>query len=90
MKNELTNIPINFWDDFYEDGYVPEGEIQETYAYVEEYELLSEDEHKNILEIVFNYLKELKTGINIELIYHDSEKDYDQETVKNCFHALIL
>jgi hypothetical protein len=28
-------IVINFWDDFYDDGCVPEGEIQETHAYVE-------------------------------------------------------
>lgn len=28
-------IVINFWDDFYDDGRVPEGKVQETYAYVE-------------------------------------------------------
>ena len=35
-KNQnLRNIPINIWDDFYDDGYVPEGEKLETYIYVE-------------------------------------------------------
>ncbi len=29
------SIVINFWDDFYDDGHVPEGKVQETYAYVE-------------------------------------------------------
>lgn len=31
----IKKIPINIWDDYYEDGYVPKGEKQETYAYVE-------------------------------------------------------
>ena len=26
MKNKTKSIPINIWDDFYDDGYVPEGE----------------------------------------------------------------
>ena len=42
---KCDNICINIWDDFYEDGYVPEGEIQETYGYVEE-STYSDDECK--------------------------------------------
>lgn len=33
---KLEYIPINIWDDFYDDGYVPEGEKLETYIYVED------------------------------------------------------
>jgi hypothetical protein len=29
-------IHINLWDDYYEDGHIPEGEKQETHMYVEE------------------------------------------------------
>jgi hypothetical protein len=32
----FERIPINIWDDFYDDGFVPEGKIQETFIYVEE------------------------------------------------------
>lgn len=35
MKSNNQTIGINIWDDYFEDGYVPEGEIQKTYAYVE-------------------------------------------------------
>jgi len=31
-------ISINLWDDYYEDGYIPAGERQETHMYVEAYE----------------------------------------------------
>ena len=32
---KIKSIPINIWDDFYDDGYVPKGEVLETYCYVE-------------------------------------------------------
>jgi hypothetical protein len=35
----MEAIPINIWDDFHGDGYVPEGEIQKTYMYVENYDI---------------------------------------------------
>lgn len=31
----LRRIPINLWDDYLEDGFVPRGKLQETRAYVE-------------------------------------------------------
>lgn len=27
---KIKKIPINIWDDYYEDGYVPKGKIQKT------------------------------------------------------------
>jgi len=37
-------IDVNIWDDYYDDDFVPEGETQETYIYIEEYDVFSEDE----------------------------------------------
>jgi hypothetical protein len=56
MKKELKSIPINIWDDYYDDGYVPEGEIQKTYAYVEEYDILEDVEKAEIIDILKEYI----------------------------------
>lgn len=74
---ELTYIPINIWDDYHEDGYVPEGEKQETYAYVEDSDL-SHELRKQALEFLMNYIKEKKLlpEVDIILSYYDSKKKY--------------
>lgn len=72
-------IGINIWDDFYEDGYVPEGEIQETYIYVEEYDITEEDK-KLILNHVMWYIDfDALLDNNVtqkELVYFDSRIKY--------------
>ncbi len=70
-------ININIWDDYYEDGYVPSGEIQETYAYIESN--LSHDESKEVLEILKKeMIKFLESEFNVELDikFYDSAKIY--------------
>jgi hypothetical protein len=76
-------IDINFWDDFYEDGFVPEGEIQKTYAYVEE-KNLAEDATKKCLENILGYIK-YKIGfcglrqfddVKFSIEYYDSKLKY--------------
>lgn len=72
---ENNTIDINIWDDFHEDGYVPEGEIQQTYGYVEgDVETLEEE--KEILEYFMEEIISEANGkqefkINLEL--YDSE-----------------
>jgi len=71
-------IGINIWDDFYEDGFVPEGEIQETYMYVEEHHL-SDDTKKFILGWILNKIEFenlLGSSTQCELFYFDSKKEY--------------
>lgn len=75
----MVPIPINIWDDFYEDDYIPEGEIQETYIYVEDTEISHDARHK-ILEYFLKYI-EIKfdlTGVEFDLIYYDSKLIYPQ------------
>ena len=31
---KIKRIPINIWDDYYEDDYIPKDKKQETYIYV--------------------------------------------------------
>lgn len=33
---DVEKIEVNFWDDFYDDGYVPDGKVTETFAYIED------------------------------------------------------
>jgi hypothetical protein len=49
-------IHINLWDDYYEDGYIPEGEKQETHMYVEESKFPLIDE-KKVLYKVLDFIK---------------------------------
>jgi hypothetical protein len=48
-------IPFNVWDDYYDDGHVPEGEIQETYGYVEDDVDWTEEERCEIAKLVTWY-----------------------------------
>lgn len=79
MEHSITRVPINIWDDFYEDGYVPEGKIQETYAYVED-DKIPHDYRKQFLEAVFeymtDYLKLQEEGVEMELFFYESAKKY--------------
>lgn len=57
-------IGFNIWDDYYDDGYVPEGEIQETHGYVEGEQL--EQEKGEIAGLVANYIDDLDmTGVEV-------------------------
>lgn len=44
-------IHVNIWDDYHDDGFVPEGKIQETYAYVEGGDLTADDSHAVLLQL---------------------------------------
>ena len=74
---EIDSIPINIWDDYHEDGYVPDGENQNTYAYVEDYDLLSEIA-KHALERLYNYIvaNKLLPNVQMSLIYYKSKDKY--------------
>lgn len=71
-----NSIGLNIWDDYYEDGYVPLGEIQETFAYIESG--LDHEQCKEILSLVEEEIKKLpfSSKLDISLDYYDSAKVY--------------
>jgi len=74
--DKLKRIHINIWDDYYEDGYVPEGKIQETEIYVEE-SGIPEDKHEECLQKLLDYMKGLDLeGVKFWLHLFDSRKKY--------------
>jgi hypothetical protein len=74
--SKLERVPINIWDDYYEDGYVPEGKIQKTYIYVENYEM-SEDMCKHCLEILLQHIQKItSTDVKTWIEYYDSKLKY--------------
>jgi hypothetical protein len=76
MKDD-EHISINIWDDFYDDGCVPDGEKSQTYIYVED-DGMSHDDRRNCLEIIIDYIqKNLNTdGIRIWMELYESRKSY--------------
>ena len=59
---KLEYIPINIWDDFYDDGYVPEGEKLETYIYIADSDM-SQEKRKECLDTLLDYInKNLNTN----------------------------
>jgi hypothetical protein len=75
----LEKININIWDDFYDDGYIPEGKKQESYIYVEEYDNgITEEKKKECLEVLLRYINENLnvSGVKIWMKYYDSRIKY--------------
>lgn len=70
----IKQIPINIWDDFYEDDFVPEGEKQETHIYVEDCDIPKVNQ-KEYLEVLLEYInKNLDTNgviLTIETVYEE-------------------
>jgi hypothetical protein len=77
LNNDKAYISVNIWDDFYDDGYVPDGEIQETYAYIED-DNLTDNVQKECLALLIKYIKKttLFPNDDIELSFYDSAKVY--------------
>jgi len=73
----LDSIPINIWDDYYEDGYVPAGEVQSTYVYVESSEIKLEDKEQCLLKIK-KYIEDnnlLRSSV-LSMVYYDTAVKY--------------
>ncbi|MFT7157449.1 MAG: hypothetical protein ACI8Q1_002468 [Parvicella sp.] len=48
----MERVNVNFWDDFHDDGYVPEGEVTETYAYIEDSTIPDIECHKLLSKLL--------------------------------------
>ena len=91
-EETISRIPINIWDDFYDDGYVPEGQIQETYAYVEDDRIPHEHRHdflNSVFEFMRDVLKLQEDGIEIEMFFYESSKKYPQWVGTNMEYMLF-
>jgi hypothetical protein len=75
---KIEKILINIWDDFYDDSYVPKGEKQETYIYVEED--FPQEKKKEYLEYLLKYMNEKLSlkGVKIWMEHYDSKKKYPE------------
>jgi hypothetical protein len=90
MDSKEKLIDINIWDDYYEDGFIPEGKFQETYIYIEE-EDFSDEDNKECLSIILKYIEtklDLK-NVDIFLYYYDSRTLYP-ENIEKMHESLIL
>lgn len=76
--DKIDQININFWDDFCDDGYVPEGEVTETYAYIED-NRLPDLECFNVLSKLLQYIKSnelLPSTVHLRMHFSDSTAKY--------------
>lgn len=63
----LKRIPVNVWDDFWGDGCIPEGEIQSTHAYIEEYDKITDEQKVPMMRVVYDFIKTLDMpGVEID------------------------
>lgn len=74
----IETIHINIWDDYHDDGFVPEGETQETYAYVEGSDL-TDDESRAVLVQLQQTVESIKahdSALVCCIKWHDSAAVY--------------
>lgn len=73
----LDYIPVNIWDDFYEDGYVPVGEVQSTYMYIETSNVTLEDKEQCLL-LIKKYIEDnnILKNTKLSMVYFDSAIKY--------------
>ena len=72
--SSVKEININIWDDFYEDGFVPEGEQSKTYIYVEVSSIPDAMQFKILVELM-RYIEEnklLPEEVKMEMNFYDS------------------
>ena len=76
IKNSATrNISINIWDDYYEDGYLPDGETLETFIYVEDTDF-SHEERENFLLFLKEKIDSYNFPIKTKMSIYDTKIKY--------------
>lgn len=76
----MNRINVNIWDDFHDVGYAPDGEIQGTYAYVEDSNM-ADDDCKSVLELLKQNIESLmkpEWNLKLEISYYDCALKYPQ------------
>ena len=83
FAQKADEIVINIWDDFYDDGFIPEGKIQDTHIYVEEYEL--DDNGINvIIDMLLDYINDNISLEGVEFSIRDRSR-HSNETVNEIY-----
>lgn len=80
MEN-LKKVSVNIWDDFYEDDFIPPGEIQSTHIYIEEdKDYISDDLQKIILSSFLDYIYKnlVVEDVLLNLEHYDSKQIYPE------------
>ncbi len=76
MTEKKKDIPINIWDDYAEDGDLQEGELQETYLYVENTDL-SLEFRKESLDYLLPFINEcVSPKVKVSEYHYDSKIKY--------------
>ena len=76
IKDSATRvISVNIWDDYYEDGYVPDGETLETFIYVEDTNF-SQNERENFLLYLKEKIDSHKLPIDTKMAIYDTKIEY--------------
>lgn len=90
MEENVKLVPVNIWDDYWEDGHVPEGEKQETYMYIETDDI-SLDDQKEYLDWLLNHMqKEFDLeGIKMWVELYESRKKYPNLVGSEYEHMLF-
>lgn len=74
----MDEIHINIWDDYHDDGFVPEGKVQETYAYVENGNLDDDDSRAVLAQLQqdIEAIKATTSTLNCRIEWYDSATVY--------------
>jgi hypothetical protein len=63
----MKRVPVNLWDDYYDDDCVPPGQCQETHMYIEKYDDMNDKQKEEAMRLVLGLLNTLDLpGVEIE------------------------
>jgi len=74
-EKSLHDVSVNIWDDFYDDGYAPDGEIVETFVYIDD-TIFSFDERTEFLEYIKEIIDSYKFPIQTKMSIYDTKIKY--------------
>jgi hypothetical protein len=76
--DDLDSIRVNFCDDFHDDGYVPEGEVTESFAVIDEERLPDIECHKQLNSLREYILDKnlLPKSVKLRMYLADSTAEY--------------
>ena len=59
MKRYYGLIPFNIWDDFWDDFCTPVGQIQRTHGYIDEFDVITDEEKGLMVKFLFEKMKNI-------------------------------
>ncbi len=80
-------IYFNIWDDFYDDGFIPEGRCQETHGYIESD--VPDQEVREIIALIYDYISQLEFMTGITVINAGSQIQFFHLTHLKLDHNLL-